>query len=57
MPNGTMCEGRLHLYIKEKFVRGWFAVCDKDFDTEEIQVVCRQLGCKYRHGYRTHILK
>ena len=54
--NNTVCEGRLELNFNEQFINGWFAVCDSSFGLEEIQVVCRQLGCNNRNGFRTHIL-
>ena len=56
VPNSTLCEGRLELNFNEQFINGWFAVCDNSFGAEEVQVVCRQLGCPYTSGYRTHIL-
>ena len=54
--NSTVCEGRLELNFNERFINGWFAVCDSSFGLEEVQVVCQQLGCNNRNGYRTHIL-
>ena len=57
VPNSTMCEGRLDLYSNEKFIQGWFAVCDNKFNAEEMRVVCRRLGCPYSNGYRTNVLK
>lgn len=56
-PNSTTCEGRLDLYFSEQFILGWFAVCDDNFNEEEMKVVCRQLGCPYNNGQRTNILK
>jgi hypothetical protein len=55
--NSSVCEGLLELSFKQPFINGWFAVCDGSFGPEEMQVVCRQLGCNYRNGYRTHVLK
>ena len=55
--NSSRCEGLLELNFKQPFINGWFAVCDSSFGQEEMQVVCRQLGCNYKTGYRTHIFK
>ena len=55
--NSTECEGLLEVKFKKRFINGWFAVCDSSFGQEEIQVVCRQLGCNNGNGYRTHILR
>ena len=55
--NSSRCEGRLELNFMQPFMSGWFAVCDNSFGAEEVQVVCRQLGCPNGNGYRTHIFK
>ncbi|KAM9317657.1 scavenger receptor cysteine-rich type 1 protein M160-like isoform 2-T2 [Pholidichthys leucotaenia] len=40
--NGTsLCSGRLEV----KSNQGWSSVCEADFDQQDAEVVCRELGC------------
>ncbi|KAM9385882.1 scavenger receptor cysteine-rich type 1 protein M130-like [Pholidichthys leucotaenia] len=40
--NGTsLCSGRLEV----KSSQGWSSVCESDFDQQDAEVVCRELGC------------
>ncbi|XP_053176268.1 scavenger receptor cysteine-rich type 1 protein M130-like, partial [Scomber japonicus] len=40
--NGTnLCSGRLEV----KSNQSWFSVCEADFDLQDSEVICRELGC------------
>ncbi|XP_065326268.1 scavenger receptor cysteine-rich type 1 protein M160-like [Pelmatolapia mariae] len=40
--NGSnLCSGRLQVKSNQK----WFSVCEADFDLQDAEVVCRELGC------------
>ncbi|XP_053197812.1 scavenger receptor cysteine-rich type 1 protein M130-like [Scomber japonicus] len=40
--NGTsLCSGRLEV----KYEQSWSSVCEADFDQQDAEVVCRELGC------------
>ena len=40
--NGTsVCSGR----VEVKSNQTWFSVCEGDFDQQDAEVVCRELGC------------
>ncbi|XP_055362309.1 scavenger receptor cysteine-rich type 1 protein M130-like isoform X3 [Betta splendens] len=43
--NGTgLCSGRLEVRSNQSNQR-WFSVCEADFDQQDAEVVCRELGC------------
>ncbi|TDH13423.1 hypothetical protein EPR50_G00057310 [Perca flavescens] len=43
--NGTsLCSGRLEVKIYQSTQR-WSSVCEDDFDQQDAEVVCRELGC------------
>ncbi|XP_037608547.1 scavenger receptor cysteine-rich type 1 protein M130-like [Sebastes umbrosus] len=43
--NGTtLCSGRLEV-MSNPSNQSWSSVCDADFDLQDAEVVCRQLGC------------
>ncbi|XP_049893324.1 scavenger receptor cysteine-rich type 1 protein M160-like [Epinephelus moara] len=43
--NGTsLCSGRLEVKSKQSNQR-WSSVCEADFDQQDAEVVCRELGC------------
>ncbi|XP_044194432.1 scavenger receptor cysteine-rich type 1 protein M130-like [Thunnus albacares] len=43
--NGTtMCSGRLEVKFNH-FNQSWSSVCEADFDQQDAEVVCRELGC------------
>ncbi|XP_037602362.1 scavenger receptor cysteine-rich type 1 protein M130-like, partial [Sebastes umbrosus] len=43
--NGTsLCSGRLEVKSNQ-FNQSWSSVCDADFDQQDAEVVCRELGC------------
>ncbi|XP_042253059.1 collagen alpha-1(XII) chain-like, partial [Thunnus maccoyii] len=43
--NGTtMCSGRLEVKFNQ-FNQSWSSVCEADFDQQDAEVVCRELGC------------
>eukprot|EP00064_Thunnus_orientalis_P024599 superscaffoldBa00010802_g24896 len=43
--NGTtLCSGRLEVKT-DQFNQLWSSVCEADFDQQDAEVVCRQLGC------------
>ncbi|XP_070708262.1 scavenger receptor cysteine-rich type 1 protein M130-like [Pempheris klunzingeri] len=46
--NGTsLCSGRLKVKLNQsdQFDRSWSSVCEADFDQQDAEVVCRELGC------------
>uniref|UniRef100_G3PJF6 SRCR domain-containing protein n=1 Tax=Gasterosteus aculeatus aculeatus TaxID=481459 RepID=G3PJF6_GASAC len=46
--NGTsLCSGRLEVKSdqSDQSNQSWSSVCDKDFDQQDAEVVCRELGC------------
>ncbi|XP_039641407.1 scavenger receptor cysteine-rich type 1 protein M160-like, partial [Perca fluviatilis] len=43
--NGTsLCSGRLEVKTNQ-FTQHWSSVCEHDFDQQDAEVVCRELGC------------
>ncbi|XP_028424312.1 scavenger receptor cysteine-rich type 1 protein M130-like [Perca flavescens] len=43
--NGTsLCSGRLEMKTNQS-TQGWSSVCEDDFDQQDAEVVCRELGC------------
>ena len=43
--NGTsLCSGRLEVKTNQSTQR-WSSVCEDDFDQQDAEVVCRELGC------------
>ncbi|KAG7221243.1 hypothetical protein INR49_017460, partial [Caranx melampygus] len=43
--NGTsLCSGRLEVKSSQSN-QGWSSVCEDDFDQQDAEVVCRELGC------------
>ena len=47
------CNGRLEIYSAR---RGqWETACDRNFGTEEAEVICRQLGCGTQGASRTSV--
>ncbi|TDH15421.1 hypothetical protein EPR50_G00031050 [Perca flavescens] len=44
--NGTsLCSGRLEVKSNQS-TQSWSSVCEDDFDLEDAEVVCRELGCE-----------
>ena len=43
------CEGSLEIYHRSRFVD----VCDESFGVNEVEVLCRQLGCNPMGARRT----
>ncbi|XP_034721995.1 scavenger receptor cysteine-rich type 1 protein M130-like, partial [Etheostoma cragini] len=43
--NGTsLCSGRLEVKTNQS-TQTWSSVCEQDFDQQDAEVVCRELGC------------
>ncbi|XP_039652107.1 scavenger receptor cysteine-rich type 1 protein M130-like, partial [Perca fluviatilis] len=43
--NGTsLCSGKLEVKTNQSTQR-WSSVCEDDFDQQDVEVVCRELGC------------